>query len=117
MTPWAAPSGRTIHRGVVRRASLLAVLVVTALSVQAESAVAATGFSDPFDSLDGGRWSAGDHQLRRSSLDLANVAVAGGALELCHPAGSLDGAEVRTNAHYRTGIYRAASARRPRRPR
>jgi hypothetical protein len=39
------------HRGVVRRASLLAALVVTALFVQAGSAVAATGVSDPFDSL------------------------------------------------------------------
>jgi hypothetical protein len=37
------------HRGVVRRASLSAVLVVTALTVQAGSAVAATGFGDPFD--------------------------------------------------------------------
>jgi beta-glucanase (GH16 family) len=66
------------HRDVVRRASLLAALVVTALFVQAGSAVAATGFSDPFDTLDGGRWSAGDHQLGRSRLDPANVAVAGG---------------------------------------
>jgi hypothetical protein len=39
------------HRDVVRRASLLAALVVTALFVQAGSAVAATAtaFSDPFD--------------------------------------------------------------------
>ena len=95
------------HRDVVRRASLLAVLVVTALSVQAGSAVAATGFGDPLESLDGERWSAGDHRLGRSRLDPANLAVAGGALELRHPAGSLDGAEVRTNALFRTGTYRA----------
>jgi len=95
------------HREVVRRASLLAALVVTALFAGAGSAVAATGFSDPFDSLDGGRWSAGDHQLGRSRLDPANVAVAGGALELRHPAGTLDGAEVRTRELFRTGTYRA----------
>jgi hypothetical protein len=41
------------HRGVVRRASLLVLIVVTALAGQAASAVAATGFSDPLDSLDG----------------------------------------------------------------
>ena len=92
---------------MVRRASLLAALVVTALCAQAGSAVAATGFSDPFDSLDSGRWSVGDHQLGRSRLDPANVTVAGGALELRHPAGSLDGAEVRTTALHRTGTYRA----------
>ena len=74
------------HRGVVRRASLLMLLAVTALAAQATGAVAATGFSDPFDSLEGGRWSLGDHQLGRSRLDPANVAVAGGALELRHPA-------------------------------
>lgn len=62
------------HRGVVRRASLL---------------VLATGFGDPFDSLDGGRWSVGDHQLGRSRLDPASIAVAGGALELRHPAATL----------------------------
>jgi endo-1,3-1,4-beta-glycanase ExoK len=69
--------------------------------------VAATGFGDPFDSLDGGRWSVGDHQLGRSRLDPANVVVAGGALELRHPAGSVDGAEVRTTALWRTGSYHA----------
>jgi licheninase len=53
--------------------------------------VAVTGFSDPFDSLEGGRWSAGDHQLGRSRLDPANAVVAGGALELRHPAGTLRG--------------------------
>ena len=37
------------HRGEVRRASLLAAIVVTALFEQAGSAVAATGISDPFD--------------------------------------------------------------------
>jgi len=92
---------------VVRRATLLAALVVTALVASAGSAVAAVGFGDPFDSLDGGRWSAGDHQLGRSRLDPANVAVTGGALELRHPAGSLDGAELRSNVLYRTGTYRA----------
>jgi hypothetical protein len=72
------------HRDVVRRASLLAALVVTALFVQAGSAVASMGFSDPFDSLAGGSWSIGDHQLGRSRLDPANAAVVGGALELRH---------------------------------
>jgi len=101
------PRDAADHRGVVSRASLLAVLVVTALAGQAAGAVAATGFGDPFDSLDGGRWSAGDHQLGRSRLDPANAVVQGGALELRHPAGTLDGAEVRTTALYRTGTYRA----------
>lgn len=82
-------------------------LVVTAVAGQAATAVAATGFSDPFDGLDAGRWSVGDHTLGRSRLDPANAVVAGGALELRHPAGSLDGAEVRTTALSRTGVYRA----------
>ena len=43
------PAGAADHRGVVRRASLLAVLVVTALAGQAASAVAATGFGDRVD--------------------------------------------------------------------
>jgi beta-glucanase (GH16 family) len=102
-----AGRGPVDHRDVVRRASLLAALVVTALAAAAGSAVAATGFSDPFDSLEGGRWSIGEHQLGRSRLDPANAAVAGGALELRHPAGTLDGAEVRTTALWRTGTYRA----------
>src|SRR5690349_16541536 len=99
--------GADDHQGVVRRASLLAALVVTALFASAGSAVAAAGFGDPFDALDEGRWSRGDHQLGRSRLDPAGVAVQGGMLELRHPAGTLDGAEVRTAALYRTGSYRA----------
>ena len=51
------------HRGVVRRASLLVQVVVTAVAGQAATAVAATGFGDPFDALDAGRWSIGDHRL------------------------------------------------------
>ena len=53
-------------------------LVVTALAGQAASAVAARSSGDPFDSLDGGRWSAGDHQPGRGRLDPAKVAVAAG---------------------------------------
>jgi hypothetical protein len=53
LTPWTRTRGRTIIG-------------------------AATGCSDPFDSLDSGRWSIGDHQLGRGRLDPANVAVAGG---------------------------------------
>ena len=49
------PRDAVDHRGVVRRASLLALIVVTALAAGAGSAVAATGFGDPSDSLDGGR--------------------------------------------------------------
>jgi hypothetical protein len=113
-------AARVDHRDVVRRASLLVLLVVTALAGQAASAVAATGFGDPFDSLDGGRWSAGDHQLGRSLLDPANVAVTDGALELRHPAGTLDGAELHTRELLRTGTHRAriraaAAASRPHR--
>lgn len=40
--------------------------------------------------------------------------MTGGALELRHPAGTLDGAEVRTNGLYRTGTYAPGSASRTR---
>jgi len=86
-------------------------VLVTAAAVvvgQASPAAAAvTGFTDPFASLDPARWAVGEHRLGRSALEPGNVAVAGGALELRHPAGTLDGAEVRTTVAYRTGTYRA----------
>jgi beta-glucanase (GH16 family) len=85
-----------------------AVLAVAALALLPMTpAAAATGFTDPFTSLDPLRWVAGDHGLGRSRLDPANVSVSGGALALALPAGTLDGGEVRTTSLWRTGTYRA----------
>ena len=70
------------------------------------AAAASRGFADDFTAFDRGPWADGDHVLGRSTLDPANV-VSGGRLELALPAGTTDGAEVRTQSTYRYGSYRA----------
>ena len=103
-----AGRGVADHLDVFRRAGVVLVVAVAAVVGQASPAAAAvTGFTDPFASLDPARWAVGEHRLGRSLLDPANVAVAAGALELRHPAGTLDGAEVRTAALQGSGRYRA----------
>ena len=93
-----------------RRFPLLLGLLLLLLLLTIPSGVASAasrGFADDFTAFDGGLWAAGDHVLGRSTLDPANVAVSGGRLELALPAGTTDGAEVRTQSTYRYGSYRA----------
>jgi endo-1,3-1,4-beta-glycanase ExoK len=91
-----------------RRFPLLLGLLLLLLTIPSGVASAASrGFADDFTAFDGGLWAAGNHVLGRSTLDPANVAVSGGRLELALPAGTTDGADVRTQSTYRYGSYRA----------
>jgi beta-glucanase (GH16 family) len=73
------------------------------LAPASAAAAPAPAFDDEFDSLDGARWSIGEHQLGRSVLRADGVA-ADGALTLALPAGTTDGAEVRTRATFSGGV-------------
>jgi beta-glucanase (GH16 family) len=63
--------------------------------------------TDEFAALDLTRWTPGDHVLGRGALAPGNVAVAKGRLALGLPAGTTDGAEVRSTAAYRSGTFAA----------
>jgi endo-1,3-1,4-beta-glycanase ExoK len=63
--------------------------------------------TDHFAVLDPARWTPTAHDLGRSVLAPANVTVAGGRLALALPAGTTDGAEVRSTAAYRRGSFTA----------
>jgi beta-glucanase (GH16 family) len=84
----------------------LLLAVLTALLMLPSSADAA--FTDTFDAFNAKRWAVGEHQLGRSMLSAANVSVAGGALSLALPAGTTDGAEIRSQSTFTSGV---ASAR------
>ena len=90
----------------MRRRALLA-LLLTAFVTLTPTAAQAAGFSDPFTTLDAQRWAIGDHPLGLGRFEPANVGVAGGALTLTLPAGTLNGGEVRTNALWGAGTFRA----------
>lgn len=90
----------------MRRRALLA-LLLTAFVTPTPTAAQAAGFSDPFTTLDAQRWAIGDHPLGLGRFEPANVGVAGGALTLTLPAGTLNGGEVRTNALWGAGTFRA----------
>jgi endo-1,3-1,4-beta-glycanase ExoK len=63
--------------------------------------------TDDFAALDLTRWTPTAHPLGRGTLAPANVAVAGGRLRLGLPAGTTDGAEIRSSAAYRSGSFEA----------
>jgi beta-glucanase (GH16 family) len=94
-------------------ALLCAVVLLGTMAAPARSAPPA--FTDEFAALDPSRWETTGHPLGRSVLDPRNVGVTDGALELGLPAGTTDGAELRTGAAYRGGTFsariRAARAR------
>lgn len=82
--------------------------VVVFGTVVSTAAAARTGdFRDEFTSLDATRWTLVDRQAGRGRVVPANVGVAGGQLAVKLPAGTLQGGEIRTNAAYRFGTYRA----------
>jgi endo-1,3-1,4-beta-glycanase ExoK len=89
---------------------------VVLLSIMAAPARSATpAFTDELTVLDPGRWAATAHPLGRSALDPRNVAVAGARLALALPAGTTDGAEVRSVPAFRSGTFdaRIQAARAP----
>lgn len=86
---------------------LPALIVLAALMTLVPATAHAAGFSDPFTTLDAQRWAIGDHPLGLGRFDPANVAVADGALALTLPAGTHDGGEVRTQALWGAGTFRA----------
>jgi beta-glucanase (GH16 family) len=88
----------------------LAALLVTAPGCEAATVPPAPtpAFVDDFSGLDPARWTPGPvHRLGRSRIDPANVRVEGGALLLTLPAGTLDGAELRTVDLLPGGVARA----------
>lgn len=87
--------------------SRLPVLAVLALLIVPSTASAAPAFRDGFTTLDATRWAPGEHQLGRSTLTAANVAVTDGALELALPAGTTDGGEIHSTETYTSGVARA----------
>ncbi len=89
--------------------SLRWVLVVAVFGTVVSTAAAARsgGFSDEFSALDTSRWTLVERSAGRGRVMPANVAVADGRLSLKLPAGTLDGGEIRSNAAYRFGTYRA----------
>jgi endo-1,3-1,4-beta-glycanase ExoK len=89
------------------RAALMTLALTTLLALAPATAAQAAGFSDPFTTLDPQRWAIGDHPLGLGRFDPANVTVADGALALGLPAGTLNGGEVRTNAPWGAGTFRA----------
>ena len=62
-------------------------------------------FFDDFLTLDGSRWTRGDHSLGRSYLNPANVDVGDGNARFKIPARTLQGAELQSNELYHHGIY------------
>jgi beta-glucanase (GH16 family) len=79
-----------------------------AMLILPSAAHAAAGdFRDDFSSFDTTRWAVGEHQLGRSALTSANVAVADGTLGLALPAATTDGGEIRSRAQYSAGTARA----------
>ena len=63
-----------------------AVVLVSIMAAPARSAT--DTFTDDFAGPRPGRWTPGAHPLGRSTLDPANVAVAGGRLALALPRGN-----------------------------
>ncbi|MBE2319344.1 glycoside hydrolase family 16 protein [Solirubrobacter sp. CPCC 204708] len=52
-------------------------------------------------------WAPGDHPLGRSQLSPANVAKRGSTFRLNLPAGTTDGAEIRSAQQYASGVVRS----------
>ena len=62
---------------------------------------------DDFDVLDLSRWIPGNHGLGKGWLDPANVVPGAGTVLLGLPAGSYDGAEIRSAERYGYGTFEA----------
>jgi endo-1,3-1,4-beta-glycanase ExoK len=100
------------------RSALIALLcaVVSAATMAAPArSTPPRAVTDEFRALDVARWTPASHPLGRSALAPQNVTVANGRLALALPAGTTDGAEVRSTAAYRGGSFgaRIRAARAP----
>jgi beta-glucanase (GH16 family) len=71
----------------------------------AQFAVATATAIDEFDPWDPGLWLPGQHALGRGVLQAANVSATSGILALRLPAGTYDGAEIRSRDRRGPGIY------------
>ena len=87
-------------------ALLCAVVFVATMAAPARS-TPPRAVTDDFAALDLTRWTPGDHALGRGTLAPENVTVANSTLALGLPAGTTDGAEVRSTATYRSGTFEA----------
>jgi endo-1,3-1,4-beta-glycanase ExoK len=95
----------------MRRPRLGLVVLVALLAFGASVSVAlaahAKGWRDDFSTLDTSRWLVSSRPFGWGILTSANVTVANGQLGIAHPAGTLDGGELRTRSLYQYGTYRA----------
>jgi beta-glucanase (GH16 family) len=112
-----------LRPSVFRRASLLVTFAaISACSelpmeptfTRAEARVPATppgtdAFDDDFATLDLTRWQPSWHSLGKGTFLPQNVEVRDGLLRLNTPAGTWDGAEIRTYASYGYGTYSATA--------
>jgi hypothetical protein len=79
--------------------------MVAATMVLATGVAWALDFTDYFNSFDKAKWSKGDHDLGRSSLDPNNVDVRVGNLMMKLPARTLNGGEIASTDLYGQGTY------------
>ncbi len=84
----------------------LAVAALLATGVSVAAAARLKGFRDDFTALDTSRWIVSSRPFGWGLLTPSNVAVANGQLGIEHPAGTLDGGEMRTNSLLQFGTYR-----------
>lgn len=87
-------------------AFLCAVVFLSTMAAPARSATT-RALTDDFATLDPTVWTPTAHPLGLGILSPANIRVAGGQLALGLPAGTTDGAELRSVAAYRGGSFSA----------
>jgi beta-glucanase (GH16 family) len=94
----------------VRRSRRLWIVLLALVAFGASVSIALAGhpkgFRDEFTTLDTSRWLVSSRPFGWGTLTPANVAVANGQLGIRHPAGTLDGGEMRTKSLYEFGTYR-----------
>jgi beta-glucanase (GH16 family) len=97
---------------------MLSFALVAVCSTDATGSLArvhAVSFEDGFDPPGIGRWEPGVHALGRGHVRAEHVAVGRGAASLTLPAGSFDGAEIRSRKRMGYGTY-SARMKTPRAP-
>jgi beta-glucanase (GH16 family) len=90
-----------------RRTAILATLVLGAVAVSVASAARTDDFRDDFATLDTRQWVEITRPFGHGAVDAANVGVSDEMLQITHPAGRLDGGELRSVSLYRFGAFRA----------
>jgi beta-glucanase (GH16 family) len=92
---------------LVRRPVVVVAAVVAAVVVSTAGAARTGDFRDDFTTFDAHQWVKSSRPFGYGTIDPANVAVANGLLGVKLPAGTLDGAEIRSTSLYRYGSYDA----------